>query len=103
MLRELDTYLAGGKNDKEILAAFTDKYGPTVLAAPEAKGFHLVAWFAPFTLLLAGLVGIIVLIRHTQRKHALTAAQNGTTEATAPLDDSMLERIRRETGGEDSK
>ena len=103
MLRELDNYLAGGKNDKEILAAFTDKYGPTVLAAPEAKGFHLVAWFAPFTLLLLGLVGIIVLIRHTQRKYKLTHAQSGTTEAAAPLDDSILERIRRDTGGEDSK
>ena len=103
MLRELDNFLADGKSDKEILAAFTDKYGPTVLAAPEAKGFHLVAWIAPFALLLAGLVGIIVLIRHTQRKYALTHAQNGTTEAAAPVADSMLERIRRETGGEDSK
>lgn len=103
MLHELDNYLAAGKTDEQILAAFSDKYGPTVLAAPNAKGFNLIAWILPFALLILGLLGIIIIIRRTQRKDAVALAENRTSAAPAPVTDSVLERIRRETGGEDSK
>lgn len=103
MLHELDVYLSSGKSDEQILAAFSEKYGPTVLAAPSAKGFNLVAWITPFALLVLGLIGIIVVIRRTQQKQSVALAQNGSSEAPAGINKAVLKRIRRETGGEDSK
>ncbi len=103
MLHELDNYLAAGQSDEQILTAFSEKYGPTVLAAPSAKGFNLVAWITPFALLVLGLVGIILVIRRTQQRQSVALAQNGSSEASAEINKAVLKRIRRETGGEDSK
>ena len=48
MRDELQTALTRGDSDDLVLQAFVQKYGPTVLAAPPATGFNLVAWVMPF-------------------------------------------------------
>jgi cytochrome c-type biogenesis protein CcmH len=62
-LTELRAALSQGKGDTEILEAFQEKYGPTVLAAPMLTKFNLVAWFVPPIVLLLGIAGTIALVR----------------------------------------
>lgn len=95
----LRTDIAAGMADQEILAAFSTKYGATVLAAPATHGFDLVAWIAPFAVFAAALLGTILLIR---RWSGISAAKAQATAANTPMasaeDAERRERIRRETG-----
>ena len=95
---ELDLLRSGitnGDNDDKIFETFAAKYGATVLAAPPATGFNLVAWIAPFAVFAAALLGTILLVRHwSVGKSELTA------QVADPEFDALRERIRRETGEE---
>lgn len=94
-LAELRTAMNAGMTDKQILDSFAAKYGMTVLAAPPAKGFDLVAWIAPFAVFLAALLGTILLVRHWS-----VGRKNLPQPANTPEMDALRERIRRETGSE---
>jgi cytochrome c-type biogenesis protein CcmH/NrfF len=96
-LAELRTAMNAGMSDQEVLDSFATKYGMTVLAAPPAKGFDLVAWIAPFAVFLAALLGTILLVRHwaVGKQQAANSAPTNTPEM-----DAIRERIRRETGSE---
>ena len=96
-LAELRTAMDGGMADQQILDSFTAKYGMTVLAAPPAKGFNLVAWIAPFAVFLAALLGTILLVRHWSVEKREAAAP-----ASSPEMDAIRDRIRRETSSEGS-
>ena len=87
----LRTGVASGDNDQKIYDAFTAKYGATVLAAPPASGFHLVAWIAPFAVFAAALLGTILLVRHW------TARIEAVSEPPDPAIEALRDRIRRET------
>jgi cytochrome c-type biogenesis protein CcmH/NrfF len=100
MLRELREQLSGGHTDQEILAAFTDEYGATVLAAPTTKGFNLVVWIAPFALLPLGALGIILFIRKSGKKYAVAGGVQNQQATVDPQMEAMRERIRRETDEE---
>ena len=93
-LAELRTAMNAGMADKQILDSFAAKYGMTVLAAPPAKGFDLVAWIAPFAVFFAALLGTILLVRHW------SVGRKQPVQASTPEMDAMRERIRRETGSE---
>ncbi|HKD61879.1 MAG TPA: cytochrome c-type biogenesis protein CcmH [Terracidiphilus sp.] len=95
-LAELRTDISGGKTDQEILDGFAAKYGMTVLAAPPAKGFDLVAWIAPVAVFLAALLGTILLIR----QWAVGKKDAAAAPVSTPEMDALREKIRRETGSE---
>jgi cytochrome c-type biogenesis protein CcmH/NrfF len=93
----LTTAIAAGESDKQILDDFSGKYGLTVLAAPPAHGFNLVAWIAPFAVFAAALLGTILLIR---RWGGLGGEARAAAMASAPASGeelARLERVRRET------
>ncbi len=98
-LSELSTAISTGMSDKQIFAAFTAKYGATVLAAPTTQGFDLVAWIAPFAVFAAALLGTILLIR---RWAGLAGAKARAAALEPVIDDpadrERKEKIRRETG-----
>ena len=100
-LSELTTAIAAGETDQQIFDEFVAKYGATVLAAPTAKGFDLVAWIAPFAVFAAALLGTILLIRrwgglgHKPLGKPLAASADGAY--LDPDAQERLERIRRET------
>jgi cytochrome c-type biogenesis protein CcmH len=94
-LKELKAGIAAGASDKEILAAFSAKYGATVLAAPTTQGFDLVAWIAPFAVFAAALLGTILLIRRWSVGKTQAAAQTND-----PATEALREKIRRETGSD---
>jgi cytochrome c-type biogenesis protein CcmH/NrfF len=96
--KELTGLISDGKSDKEILEWFSAKYGATMLAAPTAHGFDLVAWIAPFAVFAAALLGTILLIR---RWGGLPGAKTQAAAPDAanedPADRERREKIRRET------
>jgi cytochrome c-type biogenesis protein CcmH len=61
--KELVAAIAADKNDRDILALFSAKYGGSIKAAPDTVGFELVAWIAPFAVFAAGIIGTILLVR----------------------------------------
>jgi cytochrome c-type biogenesis protein CcmH/NrfF len=94
----LSTDIAAGMTDQEIMDSFVTQYGATVLAAPPAKGFDLVAWIAPFAVFAAALLGTILLIRRWgglggRRPVPATLV----AESNDPEEHERLARIRRET------
>jgi cytochrome c-type biogenesis protein CcmH len=100
-LNELKADIAAGMSDQQIFNAFIAKYGATVLAAPPAHGFDLVAWIAPFAVFAAALLGTILLIRRWGGLGGKPQAAAATDPALLdPEERERLERIRRETGSD---
>lgn len=100
-ISELRADIAAGMTDQQILSAFVAKYGATVLAAPSAHGFDLVAWIAPFAVFAAALMGTILLIRRWGGLGGKPQAAAATDPALQnPEERERLERIRRETGSD---
>lgn len=100
-MTDLQAQISAGKTDQEVLSWFAAKYGATVLAAPPAKGFDLLAWIAPFAVFGAALLGTILLIRHWGNlpggKMEPVAVNAGKLD---PEEQARIEQIRRETGAE---
>jgi cytochrome c-type biogenesis protein CcmH len=63
MKAEIARMLDEGKDEKVILAAFVDKFGPSVLSAPTTSGFNLTAWIMPFVALGIGVMAVIFLAK----------------------------------------
>ena len=99
-LSELTTEIAAGLTNQQILDSFVAKYGLTVLAAPPAQGFDLVAWIAPFAVFAAALLGTILLIRRWGGLGGKRQEAAPDAAAADPAERERLERIRRETGAE---
>jgi cytochrome c-type biogenesis protein CcmH/NrfF len=94
-LNLLSARISAGDTDQQIFDTFVAKYGATVLAAPPASGFNLVAWIAPFAVFAAALLGTILLVRHWS-----VGASGMATQAVDPEMDALRARVRRETGDE---
>ena len=97
-LAELSAAITAGKSDKEILDAFSAKYGATVLAAPTTEGFNLVAWIAPFAFLAAATLGTILLVMRWKTPRGATPLAEAPS--SDPATDALKEKIRRETGSD---
>ena len=60
--------IAAGDTKSEIKAALVAQFGKGVLAAPERKGFDLLAWLLPLAALAVGAVAVTALLwRWTRR------------------------------------
>jgi len=81
--------LASGDRPDQVVAYFVDKYGEWILLSPHPRGFNLLVWVVPFAATLAGLAGLILLMRRWSRRSA-------SAPAPAPVDPDTRERIRRE-------
>ncbi len=101
-MADLSADIGANMTDQQIYNAFVAKYGATVLAAPPAHGFDLVAWIAPFAVFAAALLGTILLIRRWSGFSVGAAAASEVTDPAKlnPAERERLERIRRETGAE---
>jgi cytochrome c-type biogenesis protein CcmH len=60
---EASQYVDQGMGKDAILAAFVQKYGEQILAAPTKRGFNLTAWILPFVGLIAGAFGIVIILK----------------------------------------
>lgn len=93
--RDVMALVEGGYSASEIMATFREAYGEHILMAPTKQGFNLVGWFAPFTLIGAGAIGILMLLRSWRRPagaaphadvHSLGAHVRATDEELARLE-----------------
>jgi cytochrome c-type biogenesis protein CcmH len=94
MLGELRQAVDRGDNDRAIFAAFTNKYGNTVLAAPTKEGFNLVAWIMPFTVFAAATILVVVLVRKWARR---PIPVTGQASHLSPELEALRARARKET------
>jgi len=88
--------ISGGLSDQQILDTMVARYGAVVLAAPTTHGFNLVAWIAPFAVLAAGILGVVLLVKHWTVGRVPVPAT-----ASDPSMDTIREKIRRETEASD--
>jgi cytochrome c-type biogenesis protein CcmH len=80
--QEIREQMREGKDKAAILAHFADKYGEKILSAPTTQGFNLVAWIAPFVVVLLGAVFVsLTVARWTRRSRAAPTA----TPPPAPI------------------
>lgn len=93
MVRELRVALTRGDSDDLVMQAFVQRYGETVRAAPEAKGFNLMAWITPFALLLGGFLLAVTVLRRWALRPAAAAPQ----QSAAPQLEALRHKARQET------
>jgi cytochrome c-type biogenesis protein CcmH/NrfF len=95
-LKEIDDRVAKGQSDDQILQAFVQEYGPTVLIEPPKKGFDLLAWIMPIALpIIAVLLVWGVVARWRERSSTLAPADG------PPVDANLLARAQHESGDAD--
>ncbi len=92
---ELTAAVDRGDSDNGILQSFVEKYGPTVLAAPTASGFNLIAWIMPYLVLAIGVGGVVLVVR-AWHKHPKAAAAEGPSIGASELN-RFREQARKET------
>ena len=88
MKAEIAERLARGEDRDTILAAFGTRYGEKVLSAPTFRGFNWLAWVTPFAAILAGALGVSLVIRHWVRAPA--------PPAPPPVAEELRRRLARE-------
>jgi cytochrome c-type biogenesis protein CcmH/NrfF len=93
MKEEIARRLAAGEDKATILGAFRDRYGEKVLSSPTFRGFNWLAWITPFAVVLAGGLGVTLLIRRWARAAPLPA---GAGPAPGPHHEGLRQRLAQE-------
>ena len=91
-MAKLNQYLAEGKDHDQVIAAFVKDFGSqAVLTSPIDRGFNRLAWFFPYLVGVAGLIGIVVTARRWSSGPTLAAAGDAGIDPTlsARLDDEL--------------
>lgn len=94
--RELVAAVDGGKGDQDILTAFVNEYGPTVLAAPPYSGFNRLVWLAPYCALALGLFGVVLIARNWKNRPDVATSKSRTPEVDPEID-RFRDQARKET------
>ncbi len=89
MRNELTAAVTRGDSDSLVEQSFIQKYGPTVLAAPTAKGFDRAAYIVPFAALFFGFSLIVLVIRAWKNRPAPALA-----DGLRPIGGAELEQFR---------
>lgn len=79
--------IAEGKSENQIKSELVAQYGSSVLALPSAKGFDLAAYLVPVAVVLA-LIGLLVLLLPSWRRHARAQAAAGADSPTLSAGDA---------------
>jgi cytochrome c-type biogenesis protein CcmH/NrfF len=101
MLREIDSHIAEGKTDDQVLQAMIAQYGALAYVEPPKSGFGLLAWLMPGLYLLVG-TALLILVMKRWRKHPaaadrVTAGAGGAARFTPEQLARARELARRET------
>jgi cytochrome c biogenesis protein CcmG/thiol:disulfide interchange protein DsbE len=91
MRAEVESLVAQGFDEEQVLFYFEASYGEFVLLEPKVEGVNLLVWTAPIGLLAVGLGVIAFLVRRRPAAPAPVAA--------AGPDDEYLRRVREELKG----
>src|SRR5229473_6468067 len=94
MLKEIDTHIAAGMNDQQVLDAMIKQYGPLAYVEPPKTGFGLVAWLMPILYLLAGLALVVVVMKRWRKRPAAVASPAGAN--AVHVSPELLARARQQ-------
>ena len=99
ILKEIDTHIAAGLNDQQILDAMIKEYGPLAYVEPPKTGFGLIAWVMPVFYLLAGLSVVVLVMKRWRKKPVAVATAPGLSgvRVSPELLARAREQARRET------
>ena len=90
MRAEVAEFLDAGKDEKTIMAAFAEKYGANVLAAPPLdSGFDLLAWAMPFVALFGGTLLVVYFARQWKARWPQAAAAANPIQDHQRLEDEL--------------
>lgn len=85
---KITTRLQSGESSEAVVADLINTFGDEIRAAPEVKGFGMVAWFAPALFLVIGAILIFVWLKsRTQQRESVGAP---------PLTPELEERLKSE-------
>jgi cytochrome c-type biogenesis protein CcmH len=87
--------IAAGDTKSEIKDKLVAQFGESVLAAPPARGFNLLAWLLPIAGALAAVVAVAFLARRWSRSRA-DASAGASAEGGRPLDPDLERRVDEE-------
>lgn len=87
MREEIRTRMGQGMTDQQILDGYVAQFGERVLAAPPSRGFHLMAYALPPTLLILALFVVIMVLRRFREQ---------PEPASVDVDPERLAQIERE-------
>ena len=96
MRNELQAAVSRGDSDSLVEQSFVQKYGPTVLAAPTAKGFDRVAYIIPFAALFFGF-GLMVLVIRAWKNRPAPAFADGLRPVRGAELEQYRDQARKET------
>ena len=98
MRAEVKEKLAAGLSDDQLYAAFVEKYGAKVLAAPPFRGlFNISAWLVSLLALLAGGAGLIFYLRRVKTAAPQPAPDAASSARTAGYDQKIEDELNKYT------
>jgi cytochrome c-type biogenesis protein CcmH len=88
--------IAAGDTKSEIKDKLVAQLGESVLAAPPARGFNLLAWLVPIAGGLIAAVAVAVLALRWSRSRAAPAGGPSAADSRRPLDPESERRVDEE-------
>jgi cytochrome c-type biogenesis protein CcmH len=88
--------IAAGDTKSEIKDKLVAQFGESVLAAPPARGFNLLAWLVPIAGGLIAAVAVAVLALRWSRSRAAPAGGPSAADGRPPLDPESERRVDEE-------
>jgi cytochrome c-type biogenesis protein CcmH len=88
--------IAAGDTKSEIKDKLVAQFGESVLAAPPARGFNLLAWLVPIAGGLIAAVAVAVLALRWSRSRAGPAGGPSAADSRKPLDPESERRVDEE-------
>ena len=88
--------IAAGDTKSEIKDKLVAQFGESVLAAPPARGFNLLAWLVPIAGGLIAAIAVAVLALRWSRARAAPAGDPSAADSRRPLDPERERRVDEE-------
>jgi cytochrome c-type biogenesis protein CcmH len=86
--------LTAGDSDNQVIDFFVARYGEFVLLRPRLSGHTLLLWLAPFAVVLAGAIGLILFLRRRRGESEAARIQ----ESLTPAEQARLAKLMKESG-----
>jgi len=98
-LQQVDSMLAKGMSEQQIIDAFVQQYGTIVYVEPPKHGFGLVAWLMPIVYAVVGLALVIFIVRKWYFNRPATPS--GTPSVSTTNDALLRARAQADRETED--
>ena len=92
--QQIETMIAQGMGQEQIIGFFRAKYGEKILSAPTTEGFNLLAWIIPFAAVFAGCFIIVGAISRWRANPVIQA--ESLPNGPMPYDPELKHRLEQE-------